>query len=671
MLGFLVTLLTLVVISTIMLTSMLTRLPTNAIIAKPAYNNIAIVADSAPGSGDFDTLGTSYSNDALSSVGFVAGNSIQVSGATFQWPRVQVGQNDNWRANGQIIPVTATGVLAFLGAASSGPSSGIATIAYTDGTKQQVTLRFSDWTLNGGTANLLPAESIAATLPYRDNGAGKDHITNYLFVASITLAPGKHTRSVTLPTKVNTGQLHVFAVAQGVTQPPIPTPIPSPNWSMYGYDLAHDFYNPQESTINTGNASQLRLIASFPNNATQGNNNTTGISGQVVVVNGVLYYGSWDGYFRASSPTGHVLWSIFMGQMNVQGCDPAIAGIAGTPTYAVVNGTPTIFTAGGDGWMYALNATSGAVLWSVLLGDTKAGYYIWDSPELYDGNIYIGVSSYGDCPSTQGKLFKLDAGTGKVQGTFNIVPDGCTGGGLWGSPTIDTASGIIYIATGNISSCPAEPYAQAVDAIDSVTMTAIASWQIPQNLAALTSDTDFGSTPTLFTATINGQNTPMIGVISKDGQFTALQRVSGNFSGTWTPVWTANIADAGDCPECGGGSIAPAAFDGVALYVAGGKITINGTQCQGSLDALDPATGNFRWRQCYTDGPVLGAVTVANGVIFVGHGQTIALHDARSGGLLFHSVDTAAHSAFSGGVTIANGHIYVGNMDGTLTIFGK
>jgi len=52
-----------------------------------------------------------------------------------------------------------------------------------------------------------------------------------------------------------------------------------------------------------------------------------------------------------------------------------------------------------------------------------------------------------------GRLVQLDASTGRVQHTADMVPDGCTGGSIWGSPTVDEAEGALYVATGNPDPC--------------------------------------------------------------------------------------------------------------------------------------------------------------------------------------------------------------------------
>ena len=103
-------------------------------------------------------------------------------------------------------------------------------------------------------------------------------------------------------------------------------------------------------------------------------------------------------------------------------------------------------------------------------------------------------------------------------------------------------------------------------------------------------DADFGGTPTLFTATINGAPRALVGAINKDGLFFAWDR--NNLAAG--PVWQSTIADPSGSPR----SIVSASCDGTRLYVGGGGATINGTSCYGNISALDPATGAFIWRSC-------------------------------------------------------------------------
>ena len=81
----------------------------------------------------------------------------------------------------------------------------------------------------------------------------------------------------------------------------------------------------------------------------------------------------------------------------------------------------------------------------------------------------MGISSEGDCPLIRGAVVKMDPTSGAVQNTWYAVPAGCDGGGLWGSITVDTASGTLYFGTGtadpNRCSSP-EPYAEAAIALN-------------------------------------------------------------------------------------------------------------------------------------------------------------------------------------------------------------
>ena len=106
----------------------------------------------------------------------------------------------------------------------------------------------------------------------------------------------------------------------------------------------------------------------------------------------------------------------------------------------------------GSAEMIALDALSGDILWRSPLG-ASPNHLIWSSPAVYGGSVYVGVSSFDDCPLVQGKLVKLDASTGALQATFNTVPTGCEGASIWGSPTIDAAAGTVYVATGNSRPC--------------------------------------------------------------------------------------------------------------------------------------------------------------------------------------------------------------------------
>src|SRR5204862_8096330 len=94
----------------------------------------------------------------------------------------------------------------------------------------------------------------------------------------------------------------------------------------------------------------------------------------------------------------------------------------------------------------------GSVIWHTSRG-ASPDYLLWRSRGCYRGLVYVGVSAGADCPLIQGQLVQVGAASGHLQHRFDVVPGGCSGGSVWGSPTIDERGGSVYIATGNGAPC--------------------------------------------------------------------------------------------------------------------------------------------------------------------------------------------------------------------------
>jgi PQQ-like domain len=217
------------------------------------------------------------------------------------------------------------------------------------------------------------------------------------------------------------------------------------DWTTYGNTIARTNFTAAETAITPSSAPLLKQ--KWARSA------TNGISDQAVTMNGVVYWGSWDGNVHATTiSTNARIWATYIGRTSDSSCVPPQVGVASTPTVATVNGQLDVFVGGGNANFYALNAATGQIIWHTALGPSPSTF-IWSSPALYNGSIYIGLSSFGDCPLVQGKMFQLNASTGAIQHVFATVPNGCTGAGVWGSPAIDTSAGTLFFATGNNGSC--------------------------------------------------------------------------------------------------------------------------------------------------------------------------------------------------------------------------
>jgi polyvinyl alcohol dehydrogenase (cytochrome) len=195
-------------------------------------------------------------------------------------------------------------------------------------------------------------------------------------------------------------------------------------------------------------------------------------------------------------------------------------------------------------------------------------------------------------------------------------------------------------------------------------LTVLGSWTVPAaNQGA--GDPDFGTTPTLFTATINNQPRQLVGAANKDGIFYAWDRTP-NAQQQLTLVWQTTVGTASASPSTG--SIVSAAWDGTELYVGGGNVTINGTSCTGNIDALDPATGAYIWQSCLTS-HVLAGITEVPGLIVIGTTGGNLLVIATSNGAQLFSYRAA--SGIQGESTVSNGIVYIPVGNGTLVALGQ
>jgi len=435
---------------------------------------------------------------------------------------------------------------------------------------------------------------------------------------------------------------------------------PSGNWPTYLYNGPRTGYDGSEKIITSSTARKLTRLWVH----------ATGrpISTQPIRVNGVVYYGSWSGYERAvDAASGAQRWAAFLGVTTDRRCAPSI-GVASTAVVGTIKvhgiATRAVFVGGGDGNFYALNASTGRKIWKTRLG-RPPGYFLWSSPLLYRGSIYEGVGSFADCPLVRGGMVRINAATGAVKSKFYTVPPGCTGADVWGSPAVDTATGDIYFATGNAGSCQKrETLAVAVIRTDA-SLKRLGSWRVPS--AKLPNhDSDFGSTPTLFSASIGGVVHSMVGIQNKNGIYYAFKR----YDISRGPLWQDRVARSGNCPECGKGGISPSAYNGHLLFIGGEKTRIGHAICAGSIRAVRPSTGKVVWADCLRSGPVLGAVTAVPGLAFVDAGNTVYAVGTNRGTIVWSYKDKHGGSRFWGAPTVSGGRVYVGNQDGRLYAFG-
>ena len=386
-----------------------------------------------------------------------------------------------------------------------------------------------------------------------------------------------------------------------------PDPGTSSDWSSYLDGPAHDSFNPDATSVTTADLGDLRPVWRWMVPASP-NSGSTDLLASPTVSDGVVYLGAKDGYFFAVDEADRaVLWSHFLGidtPKNCAGCDTQ--GITSTATVATdpATGLPTVYVDAPDGYLYAFDAASGSVVWKGLVDtpSTKVNnYYAWGSPLVADGNVYIGISSDYDDPLVPGGLVAFDQSTGARVATWNSLPAGQLGGSIWSSAAA-LPDGSIIVTTGNGYNSSKQPlYDESIVRLDPSSLTVLDAWQVPPDQQV--SDSDFGGSPTLFTATLDGVVTPMVGACNKNGLYYAFRQDDLSAG----PVWQhrMSVPYSTGAAECD----AAATWDGTNLVEGGGApTTIHGTTYPGSVQSLAPATGKPRW-QTGLSGTVVGSPT--------------------------------------------------------------
>jgi polyvinyl alcohol dehydrogenase (cytochrome) len=150
------------------------------------------------------------------------------------------------------------------------------------------------------------------------------------------------------------------------------------------------------------------------------------------------------------------------------------------------NGTTTVFFGDGQANAYALNARTGQLLWTRKIDD-HANASITAAAATYGAHVYYVTSAAGEevrgqnatyaCCSFRGSVTALDVRTGVVawksyaitepsrprgKSTKGVELVGPAGAGIWGTPTIDPARGVLYLGTGNGFAGPPQPTMNAI-----------------------------------------------------------------------------------------------------------------------------------------------------------------------------------------------------------------
>jgi len=233
------------------------------------------------------------------------------------------------------------------------------------------------------------------------------------------------------------------------------------DWPQYLHGPQHSSVS-LTSTFTVANAAQTHQVWHFSPSVVTGKP-APKLDASPTIVGGKVFIGSEAGVFYAlNASTGGVVWKHSLDTQAHLTC-PA-SGISATAAVVKdpISGVMTVYAVGA-GDLYALKASTGALVWKTMIGPPNpAGQdasYNWSSPTVVGQHIYMGLASRCDTPLVRGGVAELDQHTGSVLNTWHSVPNGSIGGSVWSSIAASADGQNVWVSTGNecdptINTCP-------------------------------------------------------------------------------------------------------------------------------------------------------------------------------------------------------------------------
>jgi polyvinyl alcohol dehydrogenase (cytochrome) len=452
---------------------------------------------------------------------------------------------------------------------------------------------------------------------------------------------GRRTRTV----RSRRGYLHVAAGGGGGTSS-------SSGWPFYGRDLAN--------SRNGGRAGPAPAAASSLAEKWRFTSQDGDFTGTPVVSQGTVIAVSGGGtVFALDARTGRLKWARDLipdasenkDRYSVNGSAAIAGGRVYVPVAKVDNPR-----------LYALALEDGSRLWNAPL-DSQHDADVFSSPVVWGETVYMGTSAlFGELNDpdvhVRGSLVGLDAVTGARRWKTYTVPPGRDGGSIWSTPAIDTATGRLFVGTGNAYHAPAVSTTDSIVAFDARSGRILDHFQAtPDDVwtgttgAASGPDADFGASPNLMTGP-GGRK--LVGEGDKSSTYWTVDRR------TLDPVWHRNLGPGSFV----GGILGSTAWDGANVY---------GPMTQGGQIWSLGRDGSVRWRSADGDALHFASTTTANGVVYsADFNGFLNVRNASTGTPL---TKLPLNQPAFGGVAVTDGRVFAvtgtqDNSTGNVVAFG-
>ena len=231
------------------------------------------------------------------------------------------------------------------------------------------------------------------------------------------------------------------------------------DWPSYNKTLTSDRFS-QLSQIDRTNAGKLKVLCTYDTGQ------FTGFNSGLLQVEGALIFVTAFDIFSIDAATCRENWRTHEDYV------PATPQEVNRGA-AYLDGM--LFRGTQDARVLAYDFKTGKRIWEATIGDPKKGESAPAAPIAWNGLVFIGNAG-GDIKGVKGRMYALDAKTGKIVWEFYLVPKApgdptrgplgtspldastwgnslpgvpITGGATWTSYTLDPDTGLLYVPGGN------------------------------------------------------------------------------------------------------------------------------------------------------------------------------------------------------------------------------
>jgi polyvinyl alcohol dehydrogenase (cytochrome) len=442
-------------------------------------------------------------------------------------------------------------------------------------------------------------------------------------------------------------------------------------WPSHGYDGANRRATPAETTLGPGNAASLAVKWTLDLQTLSGGSSNA-VTSTPTVGNGMVYVTSWNGKaYGVSARTGALKWQYDTGS-------GVFLGSQSSPT---LTADGRVLFGDSQAGLHCLNAKTGKLLWRRTIGNPAVDH-VWSSPTVANGRVFVGIASHSDNPCTQGRLVAVDLDTGADLWTVKTVPDkichndtsitcttdaDCGGGagtciaaigaGVTATVAVDPAGETVFMNTVGCYTFPSVGDEDSIFRIDAATGTTTWKTRVkPPEQFNIAPYHDFGflNGPILVDADDGlGGTRPLVVSGSKDGTLYALDPATGGY------VWTRVLLPTPVSPAFAGFGLfnGGLGFADQRFYASLYQFTPPVVPAPEHLMAFSAVDGSTVWQD--EIGISWGSIGLANGLLFTGTmaASEFYVYDATLGTRL---KTFTMPSNVTSGPSIVDGSVYVG-----------